>query len=253
MSAQKIRVSAVKYANTFPFIYGLTETGFDKKIALTTDHPAECASKLISGKVDIGLIPVAALPLVREPHIITDFCLGAYGNVRTVLLLSNCSFEDIKTINLDYRSRSSVNLVKILAKNAWKREFLWRATDESFNFREIPENEGVVIIGDQCIELEKYFIHRIDLAGEWYRFTGLPFAFACWTANSELNEGFLKEFNEALAFGVNNIPDVVAKYGNSGALKGNDLKVYLTENMDFKLNKDKREAIQLFLDYMSKI
>ena len=46
----KIRISAVKYANTYPFIYGLTESGFEKKVILETDHPAECAAKLISGQ-----------------------------------------------------------------------------------------------------------------------------------------------------------------------------------------------------------
>ena len=44
----KIRISAVKYANTYPFIYGLTESGFDKEVILETDHPADCAAKLIS-------------------------------------------------------------------------------------------------------------------------------------------------------------------------------------------------------------
>ena len=253
MSDRMIRVSAVKYANTYPFIYGLKVTGFDKKIHLTTDHPAECAAKLISGQVDIGLIPVAAIPLLKESHIITDYCLGAYGNVRTVLLLSNCGFEEIKAINLDYRSRSSVNLARILAKFAWKREFTWKPTDEKFDFRNIPDNEGVVMIGDQCFEYENSFIHRIDLAGEWHRFTGLPFAFACWTSNRKLDDSFLNEFNEALATGVKNIPAVIRKYGKTGAIRGNDLKTYLTDNMDFILNNDKREAIRLFLDLMSKI
>ena len=122
---EKIRISAVKYANTYPFIYGITESGFDKKVMLEMDYPAQCAEKLISGKVDIGLIPIAVLPQIKEYHIITDYCLGAYGKVRTVLLLSNCPFTEIKTINLDYRSRSSVNLAKILAKNFWKKEFKW--------------------------------------------------------------------------------------------------------------------------------
>ena len=253
MEVQKIKVSAVKYANTYPFIYGLTETGFDKKIHLTTDHPAECAAKLISGQVDIGLIPVAAFPLLKEYHIITDYCLGAYGNVRTVLLLSNCRFEEIKAINLDYRSRSSVNLARILAKFFWKREFKWKPTSENFDFRRIPADEGVVMIGDQCFEFENSFIYRIDLAGEWHRFTGLPFAFACWTANRKLDEDFLYEFNEALSTGIRNIPAVIRKYGKKGAIKGNDLKTYLTENMDFTLNNDKREAIRVFLDLMSKI
>src|SRR5665648_555796 len=140
----KIRISAVKYANTYPFIYGLLESGFDKKVILETDHPADCAAKLISGKVDIGLIPVAALPLLKEYYIISKYCIGANGNVRTVMLLSNCPFEDIHTIYLDYRSRSSVNLAKVLAKNFWKREFSWINTFKGFDFRNIDLNEAVV-------------------------------------------------------------------------------------------------------------
>jgi len=98
----KIKISAVKYANTYPFIYGLTESGFDRKVILETDHPADCAAKLLSGKVDIGLIPVATLALLKEYHIISDYCIGANGNVRTVMLLSNCPFNNIGTIYLDY-------------------------------------------------------------------------------------------------------------------------------------------------------
>lgn len=253
MQSEKIRISAVKYANTYPFIYGLTETGFDKKIILETDHPAECAAKLISGKIDIGLVPVAALPLMKEYHIITDYCLGAYGKVRTVMLLSNCPFDKILSVNLDYRSRSSVNLAKILAKNAWKREFIWNNTSEGFDFVNIAETDSVVLIGDQCFEYENRYRYRIDLAEEWNKFTGLPFAFACWTANKELDKAFLDEFNYALGTGVNNIPAVLEKYGNTGSIRGEDLKIYLTQNMNYDLNDEKRKAIALFLDLMSKL
>ena len=91
----KIRISAVKYANTYPFMYGLIESGFENKAILETDHPADCAAKLISGRVDIGLIPVAALPSLNEYHIISDYCIGANRDVRTVMLLCNCPFEEI--------------------------------------------------------------------------------------------------------------------------------------------------------------
>jgi len=253
MLTPKVRISAVKYANTYPFMYGLTETGFDKKIVLTTDHPADCAKKLVSREVDIGLIPVAALPAVKDYHIISDYCLGAYGKVRTVLLLSNCPFVRVHTINLDYRSLSSVSLARILAKNSWKREFLWKNTSELFDFCNIHEDEAIVLIGDQCFQFEKCFSNKIDLAEEWYKFTGLPFAFACWTANRELDPEFLDEFNEVLGIGVRNIPAVVEKYGNSGAIRGEDLRIYLTENMNFDLNADKRKAINLFLGLMNKL
>jgi chorismate dehydratase len=231
----------------------LSETGCDKKVELTTDHPAECAEKLISGRVDIGLIPVAALPLMKEYQIITDYCLGAYGKVRTVMLLSNYPFEKIRTINLDYRSRSSVNLARILAKNSWKKEFSWNNTSEKFDFRNMHEYEAAVLIGDQCFEYENSFKFRIDLAEEWYKFTGLPFAFACWTSNKELDKAFLDEFNAVIGLGVKNIPAVLTKYGNKGVIRGEDLRVYLTQNMSFDLNEDKRMAIKLFLELMSNL
>ncbi len=117
---EKIRISAVRYANTYPFIYGLAESGFDKKAVIETDHPADCAAKLISGRVDLGLIPVAVLPLLKESHIVSDYCIGADGNVRTVQFMTNSDLKDIDTVYLDYRSRTSVDLVKVLAKNKWK-------------------------------------------------------------------------------------------------------------------------------------
>jgi chorismate dehydratase len=249
----KIRISAVKYANTYPFIYGLIESGFEKKVILETDHPADCASKLISESVDIGLIPVASLPLLKEYHIISDFCIGSNGNVRTVMLLSNCPFEDIETVYLDYRSRSSVNLSKVLAKNYWRKEFSWLNTTKGFDFINIGLNEAVVLIGDQCFEFENSFRYKIDLAGEWKEFTGLPFVFACWTANKKLDGRFIEEFNEALQLGVNNIDAVVEKFGESGNITGEILRKYLKENIDYYYNEEKKKGLKLFLELMNEL
>ena len=249
----KIRISAVKYANTYPFIYGLIENGFDKRAILETDHPADCAAKLISGKVDIGLIPVATLPLVKDYHIISDFCIGANGNVRTVLLLSNCPLDEIETIFLDYRSRSSVNLTKVLAKNYWEKEFNWVNTSPGFDFINIEFTEAVVLIGDQCFEFENKFRKKIDLAFEWKKFSGLPFVFACWTANKKIENEFLEEFNKSLQLGVDNIDAVVEKFGKTGIISGPVLKTYLTENIDFNFDEDKKKGLKLFLELMGKL
>jgi chorismate dehydratase len=250
---EKIRISAVKYANTYPFIYGLTESGFDKRVNLETDHPSDCAAKLISGKVDLGLIPVATLPLLKEYYIISNYCIGANGNVRTVMLLSNCPFENIKTIYLDYRSRSSVNLTKVLAKNSWKREFIWANTLEGFDFVNIGLNDAVVLIGDQCFEYEDSFSNKIDLAFEWKKFSGLPFVFACWTANKKLDKFFIEDFNTALRLGVDNIDAVVENFGKSGTIKGSVLKEYLTENIDYDFNYEKEKGLELFLGLLKEL
>ncbi len=249
----EIRISAVKYANTYPFIYGMKESGFEKKVILETDHPADCARKLISRKVDIGLIPVAALPMVENAEIIGDYCIGANGRVRTVMMFSNSHIEEIENVYLDYRSRTSVNLVKVLARHKWKRSFNWINTSEGFDFADIKGNEATVLIGDQCFEYENRFAVSFDLAQEWKDHTGLPFVFACWTANREIDPGFRKEFNEALRTGVENIPAVVEMFGKKGVIQGETLRKYLSENIDFILDDRKREAISLFLKLLGEL
>ncbi|HKK42279.1 MAG TPA: menaquinone biosynthesis protein [Bacteroidales bacterium] len=249
----KIRISAVKYANTYPFIYGLVKSGFDKKVILETDHPADCAKKLIDGRADVGLIPVAAIPMLPEYHIISDYCIGANGDVRTVMLLSNCVFDEIETIYLDYRSRTSVNLTKVLARNSWKKEFKWGNTSKGFDFRNIGLKEAVVLIGDQCFELEKSYRYKIDLASAWKEFTGMPFVFACWTANKPLDIEFINDFNEALFTGVSDIPAVADYFGNTGTITGEDLKNYLSFNIDFKFDDEKKKALALFLDLLKEM
>jgi len=249
----KIRISAVKYANTYPFIYGLRESGFDKKVILEIDHPADCATKLINGRVDIGLIPVATLPYVKDYNIISQYCIGSNGKVKTVMLLSNCKFEEIESIFLDYRSRSSIALSKVLAKNFWKKEFRWMNTSRGFDFRNIGLKEAVVLIGDQCFEYEKCYRYGIDLSGDWKDFTGLPFVFACWTANKKLEADFINEFNTALSLGVKKIDLVVKMFGEGGTITGDALKKYLTENIDYDFNDEKKKALKMFLELMHEL
>lgn len=229
------------------------KSGFDNKAIIETDHPSDCAAKLISGKVDIGLVPVAALPLLKEYHILSNYCIGANENVRTVMLLSNCQFDKIDTVYLDYRSRSSIYLTKVLAKNSWKKDFRWVDTSKEFDFINIDLNEAVVLIGDQCFEFEKRFIYKMDLASEWKKFSGLPFVFACWTANKKLDKEFIEEFNLALESGVRNIDAVVENFGKTGTITGEVLRKYLTENIDFEFNEEKRKGLELFLELMGKL
>jgi chorismate dehydratase len=249
----KIRISAVKYANTYPFLWGFRESGFDRTVILETDHPAQCAAKLIARKVDIGLVPVAALPLVKEYRVIGDYCIGANGKVRTVMLLSNCPFRYVKTINLDYRSMSSVNLTKVLAKHMWHREFRWVDTSEKFDFMHIGPDEAVVLIGDQCFESESNYDFGMDLAGEWKDQTGLPFVFACWTANRNLNEDFIRDFNLALKTGVDNIDEVARYYGKTSVIKEDELRNYLKDNIDYIFDDEKKKGMNLFLELLKQI
>jgi chorismate dehydratase len=247
---EKIRISAVKYANTYPFIYGLTKSGFYSEAVVETDHPSVCAEKLISGKADLGLIPVAAIPLLKEYHIIGDYCIGTEGRVRTVQIMSDYQLNDVEEIFLDYRSVTSVKLIKVLARNYWKRDFIWTDTYEGFDFSNIGENKAVVLIGDQCFDFEGKYRYTCDLALEWKNFSELPFVFACWVSNKMIPDEFIEKFNHALSLGVNNIDLVVRYFEKNSAITGGELKKYLTQNIDFIFDNRKRRAIDLFLNFL---
>ena len=249
----EVRISAVRYSNTYPLIYGLKNAGIELNANIDIDHPADCARKISEGEADIGLVPVVVLHENRSLSIIGDYCIGTRGPVRTVLLLSNKPLNELDVVFLDYRSKTSVALTKLMARKFWKLSFTWEDTDPDFNFSEIADNHGVVLIGDQCYEMQSNFKYKTDLAVEWNRYTGLPFVFACWVSNKNFSSKFVTKFNKALEYGVNNIDKVVEYYGRKGTMPPDVLEDYLTNNIDYLLDDEKRVAMNTFFRYLEDI
>jgi len=247
----KIKISVVSYLNSKPFIYGLENTDFKNKIELHQDIPSVCAQKLINETVDIGLIPVAILPLLNEYYIISDYCIGAVGKVESVCLYSNVPLSEIKTVLLDYQSRTSVTLVKVLASEYWNIQPEWKNTDENFE-NNIKDTTAAVIIGDRTFGLENKYPYKYDLAEEWQKLTGLPFVFACWVANKKLPTEFIEQFNKALTIGINNI-EQVAESIKKEKMYPIDIKNYLQNNISYPLDKSKKEGLSLFLEHLKKL
>jgi len=243
--SQRIKISAVSYLNTAPFVYGLQHTSIRDQIDLSLDYPAECARKVVSGETDLGLVPVAAIPAIPSFKLLSDFCIGAEGPVRTVVLFSNSPIDSIERIYLDYQSRTSVVLVKILAKSLWRITPEWSAFGPLHTYKDIDPYDGVVIIGDRVFELESSFKYKYDLAEEWFRLTHLPFIFAAWTSNKQLDPKFISDFNNSLRYGVESIPASIDYFSNS-KLNKPDAELYLRKNISFNLNEQKREGLKMF-------
>lgn len=247
----KIKISVVSYLNSKPFLYGLNYSGLINEIDLQLDIPSICAQKLINGKVDIGLIPVAVLPLLKEQYIISDYCIGAEGKVASVLLYSKVPLQEIENVLLDYQSNTSVLLVKVLASNFWKINPQWIPAKADYE-NDIKGSTAAVIIGDRTFGLENKYAYSYDLAEEWQKFTQLPFVFACWVANKKLPDTFLNEFNRALKYGIDNRPALIAELNEQKAYS-TDIEVYLSKNIKYDYDIAKKQALKLFLDYISKL
>ena len=249
---EKIRISAVSYLNSLPFVYGLNHSALKNECDISLDIPSVCAEKLISGKVDVGLIPIAAISQVSNAHIISDYCIGANGKVKTVCLFSEVLLTEIKTILLDYQSRTSVMLVKILAKEYWKINPEFVNAEAGFE-QNIKGTTAAVVIGDRAFSLSfgEGRGEAFDLAEEWKKFTGLPFVFACWVANKKLPATFISDFNNALKNGLDNIDKTLEEFPPS-IISTAEAKKYLTENISYELDEEKKRAMKLFIAFADK-
>ena len=242
---QTYKISAVSYLNTKPFLHGLHLSEIRHSIKLTQDTPAQCAQKLLIGDIDIGLVPVAVIPMLKNPQIVSPFCIGANGNVKTVCLFSEVPLAEIETVYLDYQSRTSVLLVQVLMKEYWKKEVSFLPAIEGFE-NNINKHTAAVIIGDRAIAALGKFKYEYDLAAAWKQHTGLPFVFAAWVANKSIGQNFLDEFNAALQIGLSNRRQLLQQYKsyNSALFSVND---YWNECIQFELDISKKQALELFL------
>ena len=244
-----IKISAVSYLNTLPFAYGIEQSDYIKAHStINRDIPSECARKLVEGEVDLGLVPVAIIPILKEYHIISDYCIGAVGKVHSVNLYSYQPIENVTEILLDYQSRTSVNLCKVLCKHHWNiaPKFIQGAAGYE---GEILNHQAAVIIGDRTFAINGTFPYEYDLSEEWHKMTGLPFVFAAWIANKEIPKLYIEEFNLAAATGLKHI-DQSIEFGNITLISKEEQKKYLTQSISYSLDDDKRKGLARFLELL---
>lgn len=238
----KIKISAVSYINTSPFMYGINRAAdLLANSDISLDIPSICAEKLIENKVDIGLVPVAALLSIPDYKIISDYCIGSVGAVTSVFIFSKKPINEIQTLRLDSHSRTSNNLARILLKNYWKQP-VTLSKDENA--------DAYVLIGDRTFGMVGSEPYAYDLGEAWTDFTGLPFAYAVWASNKSIPEDFVTLFNQALKYGLDHRNELIHELPQ---VENFDLRKYLTESIDFDLTLEKRNAIQLFHHYIKEL
>lgn len=213
------------------------------EIELVSDYPSRVASLLLNDEVDVGLVPVAVIPKLKESYIISCYCIGASGPVASVCLFSDVPVEEITEVLLDYQSRTSAALVKILLKKYWKINPRLTNTQSGFE-QQVKGRTAALIIGDRALEYADRFNYVYDLSEAWQNMTGLPFVFAAWIANKKLPESFIQKFDEATGEGLKHLKEIA----NANPFQNFDLEKYYTKNIDYRLDAAKIQGMKLFLE-----
>jgi chorismate dehydratase len=246
---KKIKVGAVSYLNTKPLLYGIERSQeLKEQIELIKDYPSKIATQLLDGTIDVGLVPVAVIPKMKEYHIISDYCIGAEGDVASVCLFSDVELDKVEKILLDYQSKTSVALCKVLLKDYWKKHIMLEDAKQDFS-EEIGGTTAGVLIGDRALRQRRKSKYIYDLGSEWKRFTGLPFVFAAWISNKKLPENFIHLFNERNSEGLNDINAVIKE----NDFADYDLHTYYTHNISYTLTAEKLKGMHLFLELVQQL
>ena len=247
--AVNAKITAVSYLNTIPFIYGLRHhSNIGAELLLAP--PSLCYKNFVEGKADIALMPVAMLPSLADAEIVTDYCIGAVGKVRTVVVMSNTPIEKVSRIYLDAHSKTSVQLCGYLAKKLWHIEPEWIALEEYSQLDHAEEGDAFLLIGDKVFVNEGRFAHTYDLAEEWRKATKMPFTFAVWVARKGLSYEVRDELQAAFTYGVEHIYEAILESDYADREYAYE---YLTENIDFLFDIQKHNALKKFWDYGLKI
>lgn len=239
----KIKVGIVNYLNTKPLVYGLEREPICSQIELIGDYPSRISEMLLKNEIDIGLVPVAVLPKLKEYYIVSDYCIGAEGEIASVALFSEVPMHEIEKVLLDYQSQTSVALLKYLMKEYWGiNPQIIQAENEEYR-NEITGTTAGLVIGDRAFEQRKISTFIYDLGSEWRKITGLPFVFATWVSTKQISSDFIKLFNQANAMGLNKIDEIVAET----PFNLFDLKKYYNLHLSYRLDEVKMKGMQLFL------
>jgi len=237
-----MKIGNVSFINSFPFQYGLD---FYSDFVVSKMVPSAIARALENDSIDVGLVPVAIFLQHPEWKIVSDYCIGALGSVKTVLLLSKKPIDAVETISFDPDSRSSNMLTQLLCASYWKINPIKSDREHA---------DACVMIGDKAfLDYSATFPYCYDLAQEWFKFQKMPFVFAVWVSNKQISEIDEQRINEIMKFGVNHLEESVNYFSESLSISPTEALFYLKNHISFLLDTDKKIAINRFAELATSV
>ena len=262
----EIRISASSYSNTAPLIWSFLYGSERGKYELILDNaPARSAEFLAQSRVDAALVPVIEYQRINDVLLIPNVCVGAKEKVRSVCLVTKGEdLENVKTVSLDVSSRTSVALTKIIFREFFGFEPVYKTAKP--NLREmLSDSECALLIGDPALSIAEcgmrnadfeadfeISFRKFDLAEIWRKFTGFGFVFAMWMTRSEKAEIAGKiDFAGARDEGLRHLDEIIGNYETQIPLARDDFRKYLKENISFSIDENMQKGLELFFKLAS--
>ncbi|MFQ5527729.1 MAG: menaquinone biosynthetic enzyme MqnA/MqnD family protein [Thermoanaerobaculia bacterium] len=242
----KLRVGIVDYLNSRPLAWDFLSGALADRYQVLYEPPARVADLLASGDIDIGLIPSIEYQRIPDLAVIPGACVASDSAVRSVLLVSNVPFGDIRTLALDENSRTSAILVRIVLKELYGAEPTASPARPDLDVM-LADSDAALIIGDPALRIPMEEGRVLDLAVAWKKLTGLPFVFAFWAVRSgAVRSGLEADFSASIERGRRNLSVLAHEAGRELGLSEASLLDYLERNLRFDLGEPEVAGLEEF-------
>jgi predicted solute-binding protein len=246
--SEPVRIVGVKFLNARPLLAGL-EAGIPAPFpySFEGEEPSVCADRLAAREAGVGLVPVAALPVIPEVRAVPSLGVAAHHEVRSVLLISRVPLERVRSLAAHAASRTAVTLARLLLAERWGARP--RLVSRRPPLEEMLEGvDAAVVIGDPALALHgRTGFLEVDLAGAWAEWSGLPFVFAVWGVGPMAPGGIESVLERSLEYAEGHWSVLLPRWAQAHGVGLAETREYLEKTLIFRLGDLERSGMQEFL------
>jgi len=252
MAAQQLKFGFHDFLNAQPLLIPFRERESQLGVSMVTGSPAELADRLKDGELDLAMIPsIEYLKDSEQYRLLPGIAVASRGPVGTVLLASRLPLDQVQSIALDARSRTSAALLQILFGEVFPWNVFLETTDPDPQ-EMLKEHDAALIIGDPALHLQSACpnLEIYDLSEKWFEQTGKTFVHAVVAARRgiELDPNFLINLQEAKEDGLSRLESFARAGSEHSGLTYETCLDYLSSKIIYDLGQEELIGLQHFRD-----
>lgn len=237
------RIGSVPYLNAAPLTFGMEDI-------ISFAPPSQLSRSLMRGDLDVALLSVTEAMHSPGFVLLDGYGICSDGPVLSVFLAHQDPLEEIDEIYLDPASCTSVRLLQVLMADL--------GLNPSYKPLPVPYEEAghlrnVLLIGNPAIRfLQSGTTHKIlDLGGLWQEVTNLPFVYAAWIANENVDTQWLNKLLIKVAeFGLRHL-NYIHKYHSD--FSESFRRRYLGQAIRYPIGSRETTGLQQFYKKISEL
>ncbi len=247
---EKIKFGCHHFLNSSPILAPLKE----KKLAnlkIVHDSPARLAAMLKNDELHLSFIPSVEYADRSDYLLVNGISISSFKQVDTVLLISKTKMEDIRTVAVDNRSKSSIALLKIIFMEKCGRLPTLNSMPPN-PASMLLMNDAALIIGDEAFAaIQQNGLSIFDLSREWFKITAKPFVHAvlCARGNVDFNTEYtclVKEILNSRDQALDNVEYIAKEAATEFGIAEDICIDYIKNKIVYSLGKSEQEGLNEF-------